>query len=380
MLPLEGILVVSIEQAVAAPVCTARLCEAGARVIKIERESGDFARGYDSVAGGDSSYFIWTNLGKESLVLDFKESDDAALLHRILEKADVFIQNLAPGAMQRAGFGSRSLRQAYPRLITCDITGYGNNPEVAKMKAYDFLVQAESGLVSISGGENELGRVGVSICDINAGMNGHAGILEALIERNRSGKGAGIEISLFGTAADWMTVPLLHSDYGGKAPGRAGLNHPSIAPYGGYQTVDGETVIVAVQNEREWSRFCESVLGAPELTTDSRFDSNRNRVENRKEMDQIILGVTTTLSRAQLTERLKQGDIAYGSVNSVEDLSRHPALERRTGISSSGNPVNFPARPIKFTDRQEGQGEDQSKIPCAPAIGQHSEQIRKEFT
>ena len=175
MLPLEGILVVSIEQAVAAPVCTARLCEAGARVIKIERESGDFARGYDSVAGGDSSYFIWTNLGKESLVLDFKESNDAALLHRILEKADVFIQNLAPGAMQRAGFGSRSLRQAYPRLITCDITGYGNNPEVAKMKAYDFLVQAESGLVSISGGVNELGRVGVSICDINAGMNGQCG-------------------------------------------------------------------------------------------------------------------------------------------------------------------------------------------------------------
>ena len=317
MLPLEGILVVSIEQAVAAPVCTARLREAGARVIKIERESGDFARGYDHVASGDSSYFLWTNLGKESLVLDFKNQDDADLLHRILAKADVFVQNLAPGALERAGFGSESLRKQYPQLITCDITGYGSNPGVQNMKAYDFLVQAESGLVSISGGENELGRVGVSICDINAGMNAHAGVLEAIMLRGRSGQGSGFEVSLFGTAADWMTVPLLHSDYGGKAPKRAGLNHPSIAPYGGYLTRDGETVIVAIQNEREWKRFCDRVLERPEVATDPRFSSNANRVSNRTELDAIISGITETLSRKQFISRLTDGDIAFGSVNST---------------------------------------------------------------
>ena len=215
MKPLEGILVVAIEQAVAAPVCTARLCEAGARVIKIERETGDFARGYDNVAGGDSSYFLWNNRGKESLVLDFKNQDDAALLHKILGDADVLVQNLAPGALKRSGFGSAALRERYPRLITCDISGYGDNESVSGMKAYDFLVQAESGLVSISGGVNELGRVGVSICDISAGMNAHAGVLEALLARQITGKGSGVQVSLFGTAADWMTVPLLHSDYGG---------------------------------------------------------------------------------------------------------------------------------------------------------------------
>ncbi len=374
MLPLEGILVVSIEQAVAAPVCTARLREAGARVIKIERKSGDFARGYDSVAGGDSSYFIWTNLGKESLVLDFKNPDDADLLHRILAKADVFVQNLAPGALERSGFGSESLRKQYPQLITCDITGYGSNPDVQKMKAYDFLVQAESGLVSISGGENELGRVGVSICDINAGMNAHAGVLEAIMLRNMTGSGSGIEISLFGTAADWMTVPLLHSDYGGKAPKRAGLNHPSIAPYGGYVTKDGETIIVAIQNEREWKRFCEIVLEQPEVATDSRFNNNANRVSNRAEMDVIISGTTEMLSRKAFITRLADGDIAFGSVNSVEDLSRHPALKRRSGYSSEGVKVSFPARPIFKSEEN-----DDSEL-SAPKIGQHSERIRQEFS
>ena len=374
MLPLEGTLVVSIEQAVAAPVCTARLREAGARVIKIERESGDFARGYDKVAGGDSSYFLWTNLGKESLVLDFKNPNDADLLHRILAKADVFVQNLAPGALERSGFGSESLRKQYPRLITCDISGYGSNPAVQNMKAYDFLVQAESGLVSISGGENELGRVGVSICDINAGMNAHAGVLEALMLRDRCGQGSGFEVSLFGTAADWMTVPLLHSDYGGKAPKRAGLNHPSIAPYGGYLTQDGETVIVAIQNEREWKRFCDSVLEPPEIASDPRFNSNANRVSNRTELDFIVSGITEGLSRKQFINRLTDGDIAFGSVNSVADLSRHPALKRRSGYSSEGIEVQFPARPIFKS------GENNEPELSAPKIGQHNALIRQEFS
>ena len=376
MYPLEDILVVSVEQAVAAPVCTARLCEAGARVIKIERETGDFARGYDSVAGGDSSYFIWTNLGKESLVLDFKDPDDADLLHRILSKTDVFVQNLAPGALERAGFGSTALRERYPRLITCDITGYGSNPAVAGMKAYDLLVQGESGLLSISGGKTELGRVGVSICDINAGMNAQAGILEALIARDKTGTGSGIEISLFGTAADWMTVPLLHHDYGGKAPDRAGLNHPSIAPYGGYATRDGHTVIIAIQNEREWARFCDRVLENPALPGDSRFSSNNDRVKNRTELDEIILAVTTGLDRDELIVKLKHGDIAFGSVNSIADLSGHPALIRRTGISSSGKAVAFPARAIVNSELPTDSARSRN---TAPALGQHNEAIRQEF-
>ncbi|WP_424945956.1 CaiB/BaiF CoA transferase family protein [Candidatus Spongiihabitans sp.] len=375
MKPLEGILVVAIEQAVAAPVCSARLCEAGARVIKIERETGDFARGYDDVAGGDCAYFLWINCGKESLVLDFKNQDDAALLHRILEQADVLIQNLAPGALRRSGFGSETLREKYPQLITCDISGYGGNEAVAKMKAYDFLVQAESGLVSISGGINELGRVGVSICDISAGMNAHAGILEALLSRQKTGVGLGIEVSLFGSAADWMTVPLLHNDYGGKAPGRAGLHHPSIAPYGGYTCADDQTVIIAIQNEKEWARFCKQVLEQPEVAQDPRFNSNKNRVKNRPAMDEIILAVINSLIRSDAVQRLEIADIAFGSVNSIMDLSRHPALQRRTGLSSTGKPIEFPARPI-----QKNPGvRDDSPANAVPRLGQHSHSIRAEF-
>ena len=367
--PLDGILVVSIEQAVAAPYCSARLREAGARVIKIERSSGDFARGYDSVAGGDSSYFFWLNQGKESLVLDFKQPDDAALLHRILAKADVLIQNLAPDALSRAGFDLDQLRERYPSLVTCDISGYGHGEEVAGLKAYDFLVQAESGLVSISGGENELGRIGISVCDIGAGMTAHAGILEALLERNRTGKGTAVEVSLFGVTADWMTVPLLHHDYGGKAPSRAGLNHPSIAPYGGYLTKNNETVIIAIQNEREWQRFCETVLGLPDQSDAEAFCSNQQRVANRPALDEMINSVTRTLDRAALVKRLQNADIAFGSVNSVEDFSNHPALRRRQAKSSGGLSVKFPIRPVGTANEETS----------APEIGQHSDAIRTEF-
>ncbi|MEJ2176676.1 MAG: CaiB/BaiF CoA-transferase family protein [Gammaproteobacteria bacterium] len=367
--PLDDILVVSIEQAVAAPYCSARLREAGARVIKIERPGGDFARGYDSVAGGDSSYFFWLNQGKESLVLDFKQSQDAALLQRILAKADVLIQNLAPGALARAGFDLDQLRQQYPSLITCDISGYGHGEEVAGLKAYDFLVQAESGLVSISGGENELGRIGISVCDIGAGMTAHAGILEALLERNRTGRGSAVEVSLFGVAADWMTVPLLHYDYGGKAPSRAGLNHPSIAPYGGYLTKNGETVIIAIQNEREWRRFCEIVLDLPAQSDAEAFCSNQQRVTNREALDEMINSVTQTLDRAALTGRLQSADISFGSVNSVEGFSNHPALQRRQANSSSGLSVKFPVRPVGVS----------TEHTSAPEIGQHSAVIRAEF-
>ena len=370
MNPLEGLLVVSIEQAVAAPFCSMRLREAGARVIKIERHSGDFARGYDSVAGGDSSYFFWLNQGKESLALDFHDPEDSALLERLIARADVLIQNLAPGALSRAGFDLEELRGRHPKLITCDISGYGNSEAVAGMKAYDFLVQAESGLVSISGGKNELGRIGVSACDIGAGMTAHAGILEALLARDRSGVGTAVEVSLFGMTAEWMTVPLLHHDYGGRAPSRAGLNHPSIAPYGGYQTRDGETVIVAIQNEREWKRFCDGVLMQPEQADTEDFCSNRHRVANRAKLDKVINATSGSLSREEFCDRLKTADIAFGSVNSVADFSAHPALQRRQGVTSSGESIAYPARPVG------GQTNDLK----VPTIGEHNDSIKMEFS
>ncbi|MGI9316727.1 MAG: CaiB/BaiF CoA transferase family protein [bacterium] len=368
--PLEGTLVVSIEQAVAAPYCSSRLREAGARVIKIERPGGDFARGYDSIAGGDSSYFFWLNQGKESLVMDFKQPEDAALLHRILAESDVLIQNLAPGALARAGFDLSTLRDQYPKLITCDISGYGHGQAVAGLKAYDFLVQAESGLVSISGGKSELGRIGISACDIGAGMTAHSGILEALLQRSRTGAGSAVEVSLFGVAADWMTVPLLHHDYGGKAPSRAGLHHPSIAPYGGYSVKGGEIVIIAIQNEREWQRFCERVLKQPEQSKSAEFCSNNQRVSNRPALDAMINSITGTLDRNELIERLQNADVAFGSVNSVEDFSNHPALQRREGKSSSGVAVMYPMRPVGMPEN----------MACAPEIGQHSDALRQEFS
>lgn len=365
---LEGILVVTIEQAVAAPFCSARLREAGARVIKIERPGGDFARGYDSVVGGDSSYFFWLNQGKESLQLNFKDPDDAALLRRVIASADVLIQNLAPGALGRAGFDLADLRQACPGLITCDISGYGSDESVQGLKAYDLLVQGESGLVSISGGENELGRIGVSICDIGAGMSAHAAILEALLERGRTGQGSAVEISLFGVAADWMTVPLLHYESSGKAPARAGLNHPSIAPYGAYPSRDGELVILSIQNEREWTRFCAGVMENPDMASEAEFRDNARRVRNRSALDQRIHGVTRSLSRDAFIERLKAADIAYGAVNSVADFAAHPALMRRSGVNSSGEVYGFPARP--FGDPGQAR---------VPRIGEHSDAIRSEF-
>jgi crotonobetainyl-CoA:carnitine CoA-transferase CaiB-like acyl-CoA transferase len=289
MKALEGIVVVALEQAVAAPYCTSRLADAGARVIKIERPEGDFARGYDHVARGESAYFVWLNRGKESIVLDLKR--EGQLLERMIAKADVFVQNLAPGAAGRAGFGSEALRSRYPRLITCDISGYGEDGPYRDMKAYDLLVQCETGLASITGAPERPGRVGVSVADIACGMYAHAAILQALFERERTGKGNGVAVSLFDAIADWMTVPLLHHDYGGRAPERVGLNHPSIAPYGVYKTGDGGEVVISIQNEREWVILCTEVFGKPEMAVDARFNSNPARVANRPALDEIIASV-----------------------------------------------------------------------------------------
>ena len=371
MKPLEGLLVVAVEQAVAAPLCTARLAAAGARVVKIERPGGDFARGYDSAAGGESSYFVWLNQGKESVVLDFKEAHDAALLDDLIMAADVFVQNLAPGALERAGFGSEALRQRKPALITCDISGYGEAEACRDMKAYDLLVQAESGLVAVSGGPESFGRIGVSICDIGAGMTAHAGILEALYRRSRCGAGAGLKLSLFDVAAEWMTVPLIHNDYGAGTPAREGLRHPSIAPYGAYASAGGEEVIVSIQNQREWHRFCDQVLERAELAGDPRFSTNASRVANRDALDREVLSVTTTLSLSAFRQRLRDASIAFGSVNSVADLSGHDALRRHSAKTSNGEIVKIPVPPVRWSDPAAAE------MAGAPTLGQHGEAVRQ---
>ncbi len=368
--PLEGLLVLSLEQAVAAPYASSRLADAGARVIKLERAEGDFARGYDTAAKGQSSYFVWLNRGKQSLTADIKSAEDAELLHRILARADVFIQNLAPGAAARAGFGS-ALRERYPRLVTVDISGYGETGPYAAMKAYDLLVQAESGLAMVTGDPAGPGRVGVSACDIACGMAAHAGILEALIERGITGRGKGIAVSLFDGMADWMNVPLLFYEGTGKAPARMGLAHPSICPYGAFKLVDGALVLIAIQNEREWASFCAGFLLEPDLPNRPGFETNVVRVANRPMVDGHIAAVFATLSREAAAERLRAANTAFGFVNDVAALARHPAL-RRAEIDTPNGAVSIAAPPVL-------QAEGLRALGPVPAIGEHSALIRREF-
>lgn len=369
--PLKGLTVVTLEQAVAAPYCSSRLADAGARVIKIERPEGDFARGYDKAAKGLSSYFVWLNRGKESLVADIKAPADAALLHRILAGADVFIQNLAPGAAARSGFGSEDLRARYPRLITVDISGYGDSGEYATMKAYDLLVQAESGLAMITGHPAGPGRVGVSACDIACGMAAHAGVLEALIERGITGRGKGLAVSLFDGMADWMNVPLLYFEGTGKAPERMGLAHPSICPYGAFPTSDGALVLISIQNEREWAEFCAKFLDEPDLPKKAGFETNVIRVANRPAVDAHVGATFAKLTRDQAAAKLRAANTAFGFVNDVAAFSHHPAL-RRVTVETPGGPVAIAAPPVLLSDGLRDLGP-------VPAIGAHSEAIRAEF-
>jgi crotonobetainyl-CoA:carnitine CoA-transferase CaiB-like acyl-CoA transferase len=372
MLKLDDILVVSLEQAVAAPFCSNRLAHAGARVIKIEREEGDFARAYDSVVNGESAYFVWLNQGKESLQLNIKQGPDAELLHRILAQADVFIQNLAPAAAQRAGFGSAVLCERYPRLICCDISGYGDQGEYSAMKAYDLLVQCESGMASITGTPEAPGRIGVSACDINCGQQAYAAILEALIEREQSGRGSIIKVSLFDGMAEWLAVPLLHYDYTGKIQQRVGINHATISPYGAYRCRDGLDIVLAIQNEREWASFCDQVLGDAALADDARLQSNLTRVENREFVDELISGVFSQLEQAAAVERLSLAGIAYGRLNDIAGLSSHPQL-RRVKVETPAGDANVAAVAAIRSDQAE-------TLRKVPSIGEHSEAIRAEFS
>ena len=369
--PLDGILVVALEQAVAAPFCSSRLADAGARVIKIERPDGDFARDYDRAAAGTSSYFAWLNRGKESLVLDIKGPDDRALLDALVAKADVFIQNLAPGALERLGMGMGDLHAKHPRLITCDISSYGAEGPYSLRKGYDLLVQAETGLVSITGTPEGSGRVGVSVCDIATGMYAYQAVLEALLSRANTGVGEALQVSLFDSIADWMTVPLLQAESAGINPPRLGLRHPSIAPYGVYLCEGGEPLLISIQNEREWASFCASVLEQPALVDDPRFVSNTARVENAKALDEIIGALFARNSRQDMIARLDAAKIAYGAVNTVLEFADHPHL-RRIPIETPDGLIMIPAPPAV---RSASQGQ----LRAVPEIGQHNAAIRREF-
>jgi itaconate CoA-transferase len=365
------LLVLSLEQAVAAPYCSSRLADAGARVVKVERAEGDFARYYDRSVGQLSSYFVWLNRGKQSLVADIKRAGDAALLRAILGHTDVFIQNLAPGAAARAGFDSEELRARYPRLVTVDISGYGENAAYADMKAYDLLVQAESGLTMVTGHPAGPGRVGVSVCDIACGMSAHAAVLEALIERSLTGRGLGLKISLFDAIADWMNVPLLQFEGSGHAPERMGLAHPTICPYGAFTAADGAQVVIAIQNEREWTNFCTHFLQEPDLPSRHGFDSNVARVSNRPAVEERITAAFAPLARHEVTARLRAANTAFGFVNDIPALARHPAL-RRTLVDTPSGPARLVAPPVIANDGPRHLGP-------IPTIGEHSELIRAEF-
>jgi formyl-CoA transferase len=370
MLPLEGLLVISLEQAVAAPTCACRLADAGARVIKIERPEGDFARGYDKLARGESAYFVWLNRGKESIVLDLTKVDDKALLERMLARADVFIQNLKPGAIGKLGFAIERLRRDYPKLICASISGFGETGPYATRKSYDLLVQAESGLASVTGGPEAPARVGVSVTDVASGMNAYEAVLEAIIARGRTGQGATISVSLFDAMADWMTVPLLHHE-GGQSPKRLGLSHPSIAPYGVFKAKDGADILISIQNDREWRILAEKVMDDAALAADPKFAKLMDRVKHRAETDGKVAASFATTDADTLSKKLEAADIAFARVNDVAGLIAHPHL-RRISVETPSGPVSYPApAPIRDTPREYGR---------VPKLGEHTEKVRREFS
>jgi crotonobetainyl-CoA:carnitine CoA-transferase CaiB-like acyl-CoA transferase len=366
-LPLEGIVVVAIEQAVAGPFCTSRLADAGARVIKIERPEGDFARGYDDAAGGLSSYFVWLNRGKHSVIMDLMKPEARRDLASLIAGADILVQNLKPGSLDRLGFGARILAERHPRLIQCAISGYGDEGPLASRKAYDLLIQAESGLCSITGGPDEPARVGVSIVDIATGATAYAAILEALIARGISGRGASIQISMFDVMADWLTVPLLHAE-AGRSPRRMGLAHPSISPYGVFASSDGAQVLISIQSEREWAVFCRDLLGDGSLSEDARFSSNVRRVQNRAATDHLVAQAFARLDRAALVAALAKADIAFAELNDMAALSRHSHL-RRMIVDSSVGPVAYPAPAARVAGEERAYG-------AVPRLGEHDDLYR----
>jgi itaconate CoA-transferase len=376
MQPLAGITVVSLEQAIAAPFATRQLADLGARVIKIERpDGGDFARGYDATVNGMSSHFVWTNRSKESLTLDLKRPESQAILERLLARTDVFVQNLIPGATARLGLATSALREKYPRLIVCDLSGYGSTGPYRDKKAYDLLIQNETGLVSITGTPETPCKVGISIGDIAAGMYAYSGVLTALLVRAQTGEGTALEVSLFEALGEWMGYAAYYTSYGRVPLPRTGASHASIAPYGPCTSADNQTVFLAIQNEREWKRFCEIVLRRPVLAADTRFDSNARRVEHREQLDALLNSVFGQLPCAEIIERLEAGQIAYARQNSVHEFVDHPQLlarDRWRTVDSPAGPLRTLIPPVAMTGVEPN-------MQAVPGLGQHTDVILQEL-
>ena len=376
MLPLEGITVVSIEQAVAAPFATRQLADLGARVIKVERRGdGDFARGYDETVHGLSSHFVWLNRSKESLELDLKDADDLALLHKLLQKADVFVQNLAPGAADRLGLSASDLRTANPRLVHASVSGYGEGGPYTTKKAYDLLVQCESGLVSITGTPETPSKVGISAADIAAGMYCFSGILTALFQRERTGEGAELSVSMLEALGEWMGFPLYYGVYGGTPPPRTGASHAAIAPYGPFHCAAGQQVFLGIQNEREWRTFCRDVLGDETLATDERFSSNSRRVAHREELTKQVEDRFARRSADEVVAQLDAAGIANARLRDVQEFFEHPQLSARDrwrDVATPNGTVKALAPPATLAGQEPLMGP-------VPRLGEHNERIRAEL-
>ena len=367
---LEGITVISVEQAVAGPYCGMLLADAGARVIKVERPGGDFARIYDRWAEGESAIFIWLNRGKESICLDIKSDEDMALLRRMAEEADVLLSNLAPGAMERYGLTGVLLRKANPGLITCMLSGYGRDGKAGRKKAYDFLVQAESGVVAVTGTPEEPVRVGISMTDLSTGLTAFSAILRALHQRHRTGKGLDLEVNMFDVMTDWMNMALLGYRYSDVAPQRYGLTHGFVAPYGAYQSKDGRQVMLSIQNDREWSDFCLQVLRQPDLVEDPLYKHNPERYQNRVALAEIINAAFAAYDKDDIIEMLEDTRIACASLNSVAEVSKHEFLQNRT-VQMGDKIIDIADLPVR---RAAGS------VTRAPVLDEHGAKIRKEFS
>jgi len=375
-LPLAGLTVVALEQAVAAPFATRQLADLGARVIKVERPgTGDFARGFDTTVHGQASYFVWLNRGKQSIELDVKSADGRRVLAALAGQADVLVQNLAPGAAERLGLGAAELRERHPRLIVCAISGYGSDGPYRNKKAYDLLVQCETGLVSVTGTPEEPAKVAISIADISAGMYAYSGVLAALYERERTGQGTSIEIAMLDTLGEWMSQPVYYTVYGGRPPRRTGARHASIAPYGPYSAAGGEQVFLGLQNDREWAVLCEKILHRPDLVTDGRFRTNPDRVAHDAELTGILQAAFGTMTAAQLTAALDEAGIACARLRSPAEFAAHPQLaarDRWREVDTPGGPVRALLPPVSMPGREAAMG-------AVPALGQHTAAIRAEL-
>ncbi len=374
--PLDGITVVSLEHAIAAPFCTRQLADLGARVIKVERPGrGDFARDYDTRTRGLASHFVWVNRSKESLTLDLKQPEAMAVLQELVGRADVLVQNLAPGAAARMGLGWNTLSVRHPRLVVCDISGYGGDGPYRDRKAYDLLIQSEAGYLSVTGTADEPSKSGNSIADIAAGMYAYSGVLAALMQRGRTGQGSHIDISMLEALGEWMGFPMYYAYEGAPPPPRSGASHATIYPYGPFEAGDSRTVMLGLQNEREWKAFCELVMREPALATDPRFDSNSKRNERRAELRSLILGVFAGLSSAQVIERLDAAQIANAHVNTMADLWEHPQLKARGRFT----PVGSPAGSIEAMLPPGVNSSFDYRMDPIPAVGEHTEAILREL-